>query len=132
MQKLSCVLFVPRLLDSLCFYEVNPDRPHPEWAALYPNLKPRIMHKIRISMIFLAGTNLRITKQRTLPKERPLSVTCVWTELLELHRRKNAGSLNANRIQRGRIETQGLEDGRRDLRRAHCGAHRPRLEARMR
>jgi hypothetical protein len=25
--------------------EVNPDRPHPEWAELYPNLHPRIMHK---------------------------------------------------------------------------------------
>src|SRR5208283_4230414 len=52
--------------------------------------------------------------------------------LLELDRRKNARSLSTNGTEGGRIDAQGLEDGRRHLGGAHCGANRLWLEARMR
>jgi len=70
-------------------------------------------------------------KQGTLAKKRPRCYLA-FPDGLELNRREHAGSLRLNGGKGRRIETQGVQNGRRDLGGAHFGADGVGFEARLR
>ena len=92
---------------------------------------PGLAARDHAAQIGRAGIGTRSQKENGRPgKQRPLLIEPSFAgRLLELNRRENAGSLHTNGKQGRGIQTQSLEDRRRDLHSPHSFPHSLGLEA---